>query len=215
MKIQLFLEIIIIFILLLSPILAKSTENSIVLGGFLWTSIIFQLILAVFFFFRGRNFSKKESFSLKKLFFGFVLLLLLFLNMFLWNYIQNKVGLGFTGTILKNNLNPFFLWLNIILGTFTAAYYEESFYRYYVPNFFLFIISKVKKSKIINIAVELIIVCLFALAHFHLGWIGIIHSFFAGLLLRYYVKVFNCLSVTVFVHTIFNLIQYSLLMAKL
>lgn len=214
MKIQLFLEIIILFILLLSPILSKPQENSIVIGGFPSLYLVFQLILAIFFFIRGKVFSKKEHFSYKNFFLGFILLFLLLLNMVLWNYVQSKIVLGFTGTVLINNISAFFLWINIIFGTFTAAFYEEALYRFYAPGFFLQFVAKIKNQKIFYFVVESIIILLFAFAHFHLGWIGIIHSFFAGLLLRVYVKRYNCFFVCVAVHTIFNLIQYGLLIAK-
>lgn len=105
-----------------------------------------------------------------------------------------------TGFFIDGNLNQDEIifplnevyFANFIFGTFCAAFEEEIFYRFYLPealkrNFKILSFEKLdsEKSKTLGIFFEIISVLVFAFSHRYLGFLAVLNAFFSGAILRF------------------------------
>ncbi|MBO5137251.1 MAG: CPBP family intramembrane metalloprotease [Spirochaetaceae bacterium] len=129
-------------------------------------------------------------------------------NALFWNFIANKTGFANTASLNQKINIPFVM--NILVGTFVAAFYEEIVYRVYLPSYTLSIINKVnlseKLQKNIQYFFEVLIVILFAISHSYAGLPAVMNAFFAGIVLRLYIiKKMGIIFITI-VHFLYNLL---------
>ncbi len=222
MKIHLFFEIIISFLLILLPLSSNSKELFVIQPFSLYTLILYFILSSIIYFRYKRLLilSNTEQPSSKKSFiYTFCLLLALLINAFFWNFIAIKFNINSTIELGFNKFN-FFILFNLFIGTILAATYEEFLYRFYVPkvaeHISIFFNDRYGK-KIANITLvvlELIIIILFALGHSYIGIISVLNAFCAGIMLRLFTKKISVPIYVISAHSFFNLIQYFLLIRK-
>lgn len=101
---------------------------------------------------------------------------------------------------------------NFIFGTFCAAFTEEIFYRFYLPealkrNFNILSFGKLdsEKSKTLGIFFEIISVLIFAFSHRYLGLLAVLNAFFSGAILRLCMIKSKSVFVPATVHFVYNL----------
>lgn len=105
-----------------------------------------------------------------------------------------------------------FYKLNFVTGTFLAAFTEEIFYRFYLPeglkrNLSILSFERLnpKSSKVINLSLEVTAVLIFALMHRYLGFFAVVNAFFSGAVLRVCMKKTNSIMVPAVIHFIYNI----------
>lgn len=101
-------------------------------------------------------------------------------------------------------------WIVFFLGVFCAAAFEESLYRFYLPQSLLFFIQNTKLqstnttfAKILQFTAEVLCVLLFGLAHKYLGIFAILNAIADGIILRLLAKRTNIICCWL-VHSIYN-----------
>ncbi len=96
-----------------------------------------------------------------------------------------------------------FCSLNFLL----SAFYEESIYRFFLPEALLFLTSEVQDQKMMNINCEIIACTLFALGHVYLGVLSVINAAIAYIILRICYKKTGSLVPGIAAHFLYNLSQ--------
>jgi len=121
---------------------------------------------------------------------------------------ENKDGFKSQTIIFPEN---FFYFASFFTGTFFAAFSEEVIYRFYLPDalkdglkFLSFGRLNCEKSKALNLFLEFLSVCVFALSHRYLGIFAVLNAFFSGLILRICMIKSKSVLVPFLIHSIYN-----------
>ena len=111
-------------------------------------------------------------------------------------------------------------WVNVILGTICATFYEEVLYRMYLPKAAVTVLSRRKAakdtvpSKKIIRACEVFTIVLFALAHRYAGWISVANAFIGGAILRRCYRRTNALWTNIVAHAAYNFLMMGVIVQK-
>ncbi len=111
------------------------------------------------------------------------------------------VGLFIFGQNTSEYLKPNGVWQYFLLytGCICSAFFEEVFYRFYLPEALKKLIP-LKKGLII----EIIAIAIFSLGHIYLGILGVIIGFIAGVTLRRCVIKTECIVYSFAAHLFYN-----------
>lgn len=109
-------------------------------------------------------------------------------------------------------------WIFCILHFLFSAFYEESIYRFYLPDFLIDESGKKIKSenikKIIYALIELFTCLLFSLAHSYAGFFAILNAFFAHIILRFFRKKTGNILTGFAAHFLYNILELLLITAS-
>ena len=226
MKIHLFLQIIVAFILILLPITSNHEKSFEIQPFDIYSLIIIFIFTAVIYFLYKKictaadDNAKEKTNDNKKYLYTILLSAALFANAFFWSFIAEKAG---NSSVIVNGLNKinFFTYFNLFFGIILFASYEEFLYRFYAPKLCELVVLSVKNkignrlSNIILQICELVIICLFALGHLYGGIFSVLNAFCAGIMLRLFAKKISAPIYVISAHSLFNLIQYLFLINTL
>ena len=223
MKIHLFFQIIVAFILILLPITSNHDNNFEIQPFNIYSLIIFFIFSAIIYFLYKQIHTDDEKSNIsdnKKIIYTFILLLALLANALLWSFIAEKSE---NPSIILNGFDKlnFFTFFNLVFGIILFATYEELLYRFYAPKLCELVVISLKikiGNRLSNILLqifELNIICLFALGHLYGGIFSAINAFCAGIMLRIFTKKISAPIYVISTHSLFNLIQYLFLINTL
>lgn len=133
------------------------------------------------------------------------------------SFILQKIGSLFTGKIAgkisekiakpDNSKSVFFCSLNFLF----SAFYEESLYRFFLPEALLYFTRNCKDRKMAAIDCEIISCMLFALGHIYLGILSVINAALAYIVLRICYKKTESIIPGTLAHFLYNLSQLVLI----
>ncbi len=75
-------------------------------------------------------------------------------------------------------------WINCILGTVCAAFFEEAVFRRYLPDTIKYLLPETRLKETVCMLSEALCIVLFALSHRAAGSLSVINAFVAGIILR-------------------------------
>ncbi len=96
----------------------------------------------------------------------------------------------------------FFYFVSLIFSLGAASFFEEEFYRQFLPEFLLYFFPS---KKIFVFSAEFIALFSFALAHLYLGIFSVAYAFFCGMVLRFCRKKTGSIFTPWAVHFAYNL----------
>jgi membrane protease YdiL (CAAX protease family) len=182
-----------------------------------WYSLFFYLIFCLWLVLSSSldlNSSvalKKNSFFIHSMVFpSLQVLILLFINMLVWNFfttcnisVFKKTTMITIDLVGGGHLAKFCLILQLI----GAAFFEELLFRQYFPCRAASFLKQFKYNKITKIVfVEILPIFAFAIGHIYLGDFGFMNALIAGFILRIlYKKTHSVLPVCI-VHSTYNLV---------
>lgn len=156
------------------------------------------------------NESPKKSLGfIKKFLFAAVTFLVLFLISFILQKIGNLISHKPLSPVIKPS-DPQ-TWFYCILNFLLSAFYEESLYRFFIPEALIFLTRNFKDKKMIQTDCEIISCMLFALGHVYLGFLSVINAALAYVVLRICFKKTNSLVPGTLSHFAYNLFQLMLM----
>ena len=176
----------VLIILLIQPCFIR--QNQVVPAIEFTKSTALSLVIAIFLYFPNRkifdlsyaqkeNFRPKDETIIKKistLTVSFGLLVTIGCVFSALAYF-----LGFNDDLKTCIPKGVFSWISFIIAILVASFYEESLYRFYVPECLNFLLGK--KFYLAN---EILALIFFAFAHSYMGAMGVTNAFFSGIILR-------------------------------
>lgn len=156
----------------------------------------------------GETAVQKVSF-LKKILFAAGTFLVLVIISFLLQKIGNLVSHSPLSPVVKPSepKTIFYCVLNFLL----SAFYEETVYRFFIPEALLYLTRNFKDRKMIQTDCEILSCMLFALGHVYLGILSVINGALAYVVLRYCFKKTKSLVPGTAAHFLYNLFQLVLM----
>lgn len=115
----------------------------------------------------------------------------------------------FAGKITKPSDGKSFLFC--IFNFLFSAFYEESLYRFFLPEALLFLTRNFKDKKMVTIDCEIVACMLFALGHIYLGILSVINAALAYIVLRICYKKTESLLPGTIAHFLYNFSQLLLI----
>jgi membrane protease YdiL (CAAX protease family) len=191
--------IIVALFLLLPPVIFRPEAADVKIT--LTPLVFFSLAAALFLYFFNKNYfgtSVSENVnSIKKVSVLTISFGLLIITSVLFTTIQEFVlkDNAALSVIPQNAVE----WILAIITLAAGSVYEESLYRYFVPEFLLFYFEN--KFKVFFEAAG---VLLFALAHLYLGAAGFLNALICGIILRVCYKKTNDLWANCLIHFLYN-----------
>lgn len=189
-----------------------------------WTSILLYACLVIYMAFRyhiskKNNPSKETETSHKTVSFfsqKCVTIVTTFLYLAVSNYIITKLAYHFggddaipsiQGSVSSTGDTVFLTGWTILLAAF-----EEFTYRWFLPvrlrSLFLHDRTEDEYTVTIKIICELIVACLFALAHRYMGWWAVLNAFIAGIILRSRFFITGSVYPALIAHILYNLTAF-------
>ena len=165
---------------LLPPLFTQKVQNNI---SFSWQNVIYQLLIAL-----SLNFMQKKSLPPKVTLYKNVNILnflsyfpLTLGSLLIFNALIFTLNLYITKTTYNiSNLSSQNINIGLIIQFLVAAFYEETLYRSFVPEFILYLFDK----KTFRLPLEIICIVLFAFSHKYMGYAAVINAFLGGIALR-------------------------------
>ena len=211
--------IIAVLFLSLPPITAifsvqnAETENSISISSIFQTLTF--LLIAIMMEIQYRKLSKaeeKKDSSVNNLIykiargtlsFGFLMLVQALISLAAM-LIKNFTGVSIAKTFSFTCKGPL-QWIWTIFSFLAMAFYEEEFYRQFLPDLLSFV-QPLKKG--LNLFLEAIAIVLFALAHAYQGLAAVFNALFCALILRSCRKKTGSIWTGFIIHALYNIVIF-------
>lgn len=99
-------------------------------------------------------------------------------------------------------------WIICIVTLAISAYYEESLYRQFLPNYVSFLVLSDKSKKWLKWALECVCILIFAFSHRYLGWIAVVNAAVCGSILRFCCVKTGSIYTSAIAHFTYNVLMY-------
>lgn len=140
-------------------------------------------------------------------------LMLLFALFQLIAYLKPALAADTVKAVLPSTLGA---WTRCVFLLAVGAFYEESFYRQFLPDTLRLLVLNPNKSarfnKVATVCIEFGIIALFGAAHRYLGLLGILNALLSGTVLRICKIKTRSIYTGMLIHFMYNITMYLLLL---
>lgn len=189
----------------------KENPAALNFNSFPFFNLIYFIFAVIFYnYYKEENEKPYKYYYLYKALFPFTLTLgALFFVSFTIKGISFFITETETSSIVTKN--SFNYWLFAIISFFCSAFFEETLYRFYFPEILYVFLRKINNKKILFFICETSGILIFAFAHSYLGYLAIINSAFAQIILRFCFKKSDSIIPGFIAHFIYNVFSLILL----
>lgn len=212
-KLEITLFCVIFLTFILSPIISQfltDYTNTFVNWSFPYDSLFFSIIAGFIYYYF------KEKQNLKPYIYKLILpstfcFCVLFCFSLIIKFFSLIISIDSNSAVTNVQLpDTLVSWIFCILRFIFAAFFEETIYRYYLPEY-LHSLLKENSKKSYPILIEIVCMLLFAAAHIYMGIFSVINAIFAHAVLRFTFKKTNSIFPGFIAHFLYNIISLILL----